>query len=71
MEYPFVFGEAAFGEGMIIGGGQPFHFKAVLRPQTPEERDRLDESMIHQVIGQVKPALCTYTLEIIMSQNLP
>lgn len=60
----FVFGEAAFGDGMMMGGGQPFHFNVVLRPESTDEYNQLDEALIRRVIEQVKPAFCTYTLAI-------
>lgn len=60
----FVFGEATFGEGMMMGGGQPFHFNVVLRPDSADEYNQLDEALIRRVIEHVKPAFCTYTLAI-------
>ncbi|MEB3356346.1 MAG: phage tail protein [Synechococcales bacterium] len=69
----FVFGQAKFGElaatdaataderPFAFGGGKPFHFKVVLRPDRPNP---IDESLVRQVIEQVKPAFCTYDLNI-------
>lgn len=75
----FVFGQARFGESVALegrppsafGGGQPFHFRVVLRP---EGADPIDEALIRRVIEQVKPAFCTYELAIaprIASQAVP
>ena len=69
----FVFGQAKLGESRIqeqeieeeqpfaLGGGRPFHFRVVLRPDHPEQ---IDEPLVRQIIEQVKPAFCTYTLDI-------
>lgn len=68
----FVFGQAKIGESLIqedadagqpfaLGGGKPFHFNVVLRPESPNQ---VDEPLVRQVIEQVKPAFCTYTLDI-------
>jgi len=49
------------GQPFAFGGGKPFHFKVVLRP---DRSDQIDESSVRQVIEQVKPAFCTYELQI-------
>lgn len=65
----FVFGQAQLGETdpstvdspFVVGGGKPFHFEVILRP---DPHNQIDESLVRQVIEQVKPAFCTYQLVI-------
>ncbi len=57
----FVLGEAKLGEGAVLGGGQPYHFKVRLRPDCPNS---LDEQLVRRIIEQEKPAFSTYDLLI-------
>ncbi len=57
----FVLGEALLGQNASTGGGRPFHFVVRIRKDL---QNRLDESLIHQIIEREKPAFCTYDLEI-------
>ncbi|NET08626.1 MAG: phage tail protein, partial [Symploca sp. SIO2B6] len=60
-----VFGHARLGYETIMGGGRPYHFIVRLRSPQP---DALDQSLIHTIIQQEKPAFCTYDLYI---ESLP
>lgn len=72
----FVFGQAKLGDRatdderpFAFGGGRPFHFKVILRPRLSDFSDPLEDPSIRQVIEQIKPAFCTYDLEIEHSQG--
>lgn len=55
----FIINEARIGEGAIVGGGKPYHFIVILRP---ERSHQIDENLVRQIIDQEKPAFCTYEL---------
>ncbi|AFZ01387.1 phage tail protein [Calothrix sp. PCC 6303] len=57
----FVFGETLIGESSIVGGGCPFHFTIILRPNHQSE---IDDFLVKNIIEQEKPAFCTYDLYI-------
>ncbi|MEL7399046.1 MAG: phage tail protein [Pseudomonadota bacterium] len=57
-----VFGDSAFSNQTVFGGGQGFHFVVVLR--CPDEID-VDETLIRAIIDQERPAFCTYELYIL------
>ena len=59
-----ILNQSALGEGAILGGGQPFHFHVQLRADRHHPIDRLDETIIRNIIEQEKPAFCTYELTI-------
>jgi phage tail-like protein len=56
-----VLGTTHLGEDATLGGGQPYHFNVCLRPPTHHP---IDETLVHQIIIQEKPAFCTYNLLI-------
>lgn len=56
-----VVGNTRLNRDSFIGGGQPYHFIVVLRP---DHANQIDEQLIHQIIQQEKPAFCTYELYI-------
>lgn len=58
----FVIGQAKFDQSPTIGGGKPFHFSVILRS---EQERTLDEALVHEIIQSVKPAFCTYGLQIL------
>lgn len=57
----FVMGNTRLNRDSRIGGGQPYHFIVILRPDQPSQ---IDELLVHQIIQQEKPAFCTYELFI-------
>jgi phage tail-like protein len=57
----FQFGNCAFGQDAMMGGGKPYHFTVRLRPSAATV---LDAAIIRQIIEQQKPAFCTYDLAI-------
>jgi phage tail-like protein len=59
----FILGEAILGEA-ILGSGCPYHFNVHLRIDVNYPIERIDESVLHQIIQQEKPAFCTYSLTI-------
>lgn len=59
----FILGEAMLGEA-IIGNGRSYHFSVRLRINTDYSTDWIDESILHQIIEQEKPAFCTYDLTV-------
>ena len=54
-------GDTRLNRDSFIGGGQPYHFIVVLRPDNPNQ---IDKKLIHQIIEQEKPAFCTYELYV-------
>ncbi len=58
----FVIGQARFEQSPTIGGGRPYHFSVILRS---EQDCAIDEELVHEVIQMVKPAFCTYDLQIL------
>ncbi|MEM9485619.1 MAG: phage tail protein, partial [Cyanobacteria bacterium P01_F01_bin.116] len=56
-----VLGHTVMGESTILSGNIPYHFNVRLRP--PEDYP-LDETLIHTIIEQEKPAFCTYNLAV-------
>ncbi|HBQ99267.1 MULTISPECIES: phage tail protein [unclassified Roseofilum] len=56
-----VLDHSILGQDALLGGGQPFHFRVHLQPDTPGS---VDEALVRQVIDQQKPAFCTYELQI-------
>lgn len=65
-EAGFVLGDVQLADEPCLGGGQPYHFSVTLRPETPDQAQRLrtDEALLHDLIEQEKPAFCTYDLTI-------
>ncbi|NJO78511.1 MAG: phage tail protein [Cyanobacteria bacterium RM1_2_2] len=64
----FIVGEAILGEA-ILGSGCPYHFNVHLRINVDHPIERIDESILHQIIQQEKPAFCTYHLTIERMDN--
>ncbi len=58
----FVIGQAVLSQNPVVGGGKPFHFSVTLRSDA--ERS-IDQDLVHKVIQEVKPAFCTYDLQIL------
>lgn len=59
----FILGDA-FIEKSILGNGKSYHFNIRLRVDEEYPIERLNESTLHQIIQQAKPAFCTYNLTI-------
>ncbi|MEO1126840.1 MAG: phage tail protein [Cyanobacteria bacterium J06639_16] len=57
----FVVGRAHLGQDTHLGGSRPFHFTVTLRP---EPHHMIDETLIHTLLRQEKPAFCSYDLHI-------
>ena len=55
----FIINEVRIDEGALVGGGKPYHFIVILRP---ERSHQIDENLVCQIIDQEKPAFCTYEL---------
>lgn len=55
-------GQTQIGETAIVGGGQRFHFRVDLYPRPGDPP--WDETLLHRIIHQMKPAFCTYDLTI-------
>lgn len=64
----FILGNAALGK-VILGNGHPYHFSVRLRINADHPTDQIDESILHQIIQQAKPAFCTYNLTIEPAKN--
>ena len=60
----FVLGDVALSEAPCLGGGNPYHFAVILRPDTIEHFNQLEETTLRAIIEQEKPAFCTYDLTI-------
>jgi phage tail-like protein len=58
----FLMGKTHVGEDSMLGGGRPYHFIVKLRSQ-PD--DRIDETLVREIIERQKPAFCTYELQIL------
>jgi phage tail-like protein len=58
----FVIGQARFDQNPAIGGGRPYHFDVILRPDSDHT---IDPDLVNEIIQTVKPAFCTYKLEIL------
>ena len=58
----FSLASSQFDNGLTLGKESPHHFEVRLRltPEIPQ----LDESLIHRLIEQEKPAFCSYDLHI-------
>ena len=54
-----------------LGGGLPCHFSVTLRPETLDQANQLEETMLREIIEQEKPAFCTYDLTIESVINSP
>lgn len=54
-----VFGDSEFSDKTVFGGGQGFHFVVILR--FPDDIE-IDETLVHSIIDQERPAFCTYEL---------
>lgn len=76
----FVMGAVKLAQQPTLGGGRPFHFTVTLRYAPAESDDtapntneapppELDESCLRTIIGQVKPAFCTYDLVIVARER--
>lgn len=59
----FVLGDAYIDKS-ILGSGKAYHFNVHIRVDTEYSIERLNESVLHQIIQQVKPAFSTYNLTI-------
>lgn len=59
----FILGNATLGK-VILGSGKPYHFSVHLRTDKNYPIEQLDESILHQIIQQAKPAFSTYDLTI-------
>ncbi|MBE9138584.1 phage tail protein [Nodosilinea sp. LEGE 07088] len=57
----FVMGRVEFAQMPMLGGGRPFHFSVTLRPAPPQS---LDFALLKDIVEQVKPAYCTYDLNV-------
>ncbi|MEM7796472.1 MAG: phage tail protein [Cyanobacteria bacterium P01_C01_bin.118] len=60
----FAVGDITLGDQPRLGGGKAYHFVVVLKPDTQDQLDQLDEAAIRVLIEQEKPAFCTYALEL-------
>lgn len=56
-----VLGSTQLNQQPRLGRGRPYHFSVTLRP---EHTDQIDETLVHHIIEQSKPAFCTYDLQI-------
>ncbi|MBE9070275.1 phage tail protein [Leptolyngbya cf. ectocarpi LEGE 11479] len=56
-----VLGHTVMGQSTILSGNIPYHFNVHLRPTADHP---LDETLIHTIIEQEKPAFCSYNLSI-------
>lgn len=65
----FVLGDVLLSEQPCLGGGNAYHFTVTLRPDTAEQFEQLDETMLRTIIEQEKPAFCTYDLTILRHQT--
>jgi phage tail-like protein len=59
----FILGDALLGKA-ILGNGRSHHFSVRLRINTDYPVEPINESILHQIIQQEKPAFCTYDLTI-------
>lgn len=59
----FILGNATLG-GAVLGSGKPHHFNVHLRANASHPANRLNPSILHQIINQAKPAFCTYDLTV-------
>lgn len=64
-EREFALGEITLGDQPSLGGGKAYHFAVILKPESQEQLNGLDEVAIRVLIEQEKPAFCTYDLEIV------
>ncbi|MEM8612438.1 MAG: phage tail protein [Cyanobacteria bacterium P01_H01_bin.105] len=64
-EREFAVGEITLGDAPSLGGGKAYHFIVILKPDTQDQLDGLDEAALRALIEQEKPAFCTYDLEIV------
>lgn len=62
----FVLGGTHVGPEAMLGGGQPYHFRVCLRPQSASQ---IDEQLVRYIIEREKPAFCTYELTIAPEPN--
>lgn len=60
----FILNDAVLGDSTVLSGGKSFHFHVHLRVDANHPADRINETVLHKVIEQEKPAFCTYTLTI-------
>lgn len=65
-EIGFVLGQVQLGNHPRLGGGKPYFFKVILRPESLASANEIDESLIRRIIEQEKPAFCSYDLEIVV-----
>lgn len=56
-----VLGHTVMGQSTILSGNIPYHFSVRLRPPADYS---LDETLLHSIIAQEKPAFCNYDLVI-------
>lgn len=59
----FMIGTTNIGFDSMVGGGQPYHFRVELYP---DSNNQIDEVMVREIIKHQKPAFCTYDLEIVL-----
>ncbi|WP_322745068.1 phage tail protein [Leptolyngbya ectocarpi] len=70
-EREFALGDITLGDQPSLGGGKAYHFAVVLKPDSPEQLNCLDETAIRVLIEQEKPAFCTYDLKIVAPAASP
>ena len=61
----FAVGDITLGAQPRLGGGKAYHFAVMLKPDSQDQLNQLDEATIRELIEQEKPAFCTYDLEIV------
>jgi phage tail-like protein len=62
VETGFIIGQAQLNQEPVIGGGRPYHFSVTLQS---DAQHPIDRALVDQVIQEVKPAFCSYDLQIL------
>jgi len=58
----FAFGDCAFGQDAMLGGGRPYHFVVHLHSENSQRP--INEALVRRIIEREKPPFCTYDLTI-------